>query len=813
MPIDGAVVNRSSFIRNTSEDFSGVIGSAWDSPGSCTITNCILLGNNVGADPIDFAAEEGKSADSNWFGSTAGNYKANPGCLFANAWNYINFTRAIDNATGQYAFGAELWLYNRTSVEATAVATENYTLPVIRLAGFTEGAEISTGGALVLSQAGYVSAAFTPMLNTTSYTVGFVYPGITGIGDQLTFNRTIRVNVGEGQNLTYNRTAPKTESVQALENGEAVPNAVLAGKTLTISIGDQNHTFTLAGDGSFLMDLGNVTPGTHEIALFVPGFAPSVTEIVGAKLFTPISITALASVFVGEEVLITVTLNENATGNVTLNVRNETAYNESFNATIHDGNAALSIDGLAAGTYTVNATYAGDDNFLPNTTITTFAVLPLAPYAVSVSADPAGGGTVSGTGNYTPGSTVTVTAQPQTGYDFVSWTESGAVVSENAIYAFTAEKARELVAGFVKKTFLISFLNYDGTGLLNATVAYGETPQYTGQTPVKPATDAKTYAFTGWEPAITAVTGPKNYTAVFSEADATYTIRFLNYDGSELLNATVAYGQTPQYTGQTPVKPEDAQYTYSFSAWSPEIVPVNGSATYTAAFNATAKTPQYYDWTPPAETRFDVVYTDNGGSLSNFERVRTYNDGIFTDVDPEGWYYENVAAAYEFSLMDGTADEIFGVGKYLKLSETLALACRLHNIYYGGSGSFDQTKDKAWYTVYEDYAVRYGIIVRGQYDLTENATRAQFAEIISAALPEEALKAINDVKTLPDMDAGDPRLPAVLQLYNAGILTGTDDKGTFRPDALILREQAAAMMTRVSDPELRQTFVLAPDLP
>ncbi len=116
-------------------------------------------------------------------------------------------------------------------------------------------------------------------------------------------------------------------------------------------------------------------------------------------------------------------------------------------------------------------------------------------------------------------------------------------------------------------------------------------------------------------------------------------------------------------------------------------------------------------------------------------------------------------------------------------------------------------------TVYEDYAVRYGIIVRGQYDLTENATRAQFAEIISAALPEEALKAINDVKTLPDMDAGDPRLPAVLQLYNAGILTGTDDKGTFRPDALILREQAAAMMTRVSDPELRQTFVLAPDLP
>jgi hypothetical protein len=137
----------------------------------------------------------------------------------------------------------------------------------------------------------------------------------------------------------------------------------------------------------------------------------------------------------------------------------------------------------------------------------------------------------------------------------------------------------------------------------------------------------------------------------------------------------------------------------------------------------------------------------------------------------------------------------------------------MHNIYYGGSGRFDQTKDKVWYTVYEDYAVRYGIIDRGQYDLTENATRAQFAAIISAALPDEALKTINDVKTLPDMDAGDSRLPAVLRLYNAGILTGTDDLGTFRPDARILREQAAAIVTRVADPELRQAFELAPALP
>ena len=102
------------------------------------------------------------------------------------------------------------------------------------------------------------------------------------------------------------------------------------------------------------------------------------------------------------------------------------------------------------------------------------------------------------------------------------------------------------------------------------------------------------------------------------------------------------------------------------------------------------------------------------GSLDNFKRSRTYTDGLFSDVDPKGWYFENVAAAYEFALMEGMGDGTFGVGARLKLSEALALACRMHTIYYGGSGRFDQTKDANWYTVYEDYATKYGIIQKGE---------------------------------------------------------------------------------------------------
>ena len=63
---------------------------------------------------------------------------------------------------------------------------------------------------------------------------------------------------------------------------------------------------------------------------------------------------------------------------------------------------------------------------------------------------------------------------------------------------------------------------------------------------------------------------------------------------------------------------------------------------------------------------------------------------------------------------------------------------------------------------------------------------------------------INDVTALPDVASDDPACAAILRLYNAGILTGVDDKGTFPPDALITREQIAAVVTRAADPGLRK---------
>ncbi len=61
-----------------------------------------------------------------------------------------------------------------------------------------------------------------------------------------------------------------------------------------------------------------------------------------------------------------------------------------------------------------------------------------------------------------------------------------------------------------------------------------------------------------------------------------YTITWTNDDGSVIDETSVFQGSVPQHDDAA--KASDAQYTYAFAGWSPEIVPAVGDATYAATF-------------------------------------------------------------------------------------------------------------------------------------------------------------------------------------------------------------------------------------
>ncbi len=198
----------------------------------------------------------------------------------------------------------------------------------------------------------------------------------------------------------------------------------------------------------------------------------------------------------------------------------------------------------------------------------------------------------------------------------------------------------------------------------------------------------------------------------------------------------------------------------------------------------------------------------SAAGLSNFQKSNTYTPGQFADVPAGSWYAAGVQSAYELGLMTGTGANAFDPSGDLTLAETVVLAARIHSIYTGDGASF--TGGAAWYQPYVDYAIQNGVIPSGAYsDYSATATRAQFASILAAALPSEALPAINTVTVLPDVDANATYAAAALKLYNAGILTGSDAAGTFNPESSIQRSEVATIVTRMADQSQRKTFTLS----
>ena len=186
-----------------------------------------------------------------------------------------------------------------------------------------------------------------------------------------------------------------------------------------------------------------------------------------------------------------------------------------------------------------------------------------------------------------------------TGYTFAGWFTTqadGEQVQDNA--TLTADLT--LYAQWTANSYTVTFEANGGEGSMNQQTFTYDVAQALNQN-----TFTRTgYSFTGWNTQangsgstyvdkaevqnLTTEEGA-NITLYAQWTANTYTIRFVDENGTELQSSEVKYGQTPEYNGETPTKESTAEFHYTFAGWTPQIANVTEEATYKATYTATKR--------------------------------------------------------------------------------------------------------------------------------------------------------------------------------------------------------------------------------
>ena len=185
------------------------------------------------------------------------------------------------------------------------------------------------------------------------------------------------------------------------------------------------------------------------------------------------------------------------------------------------------------------------------------------------------------------------------GYTFAGWFTAqadGTQVQDDA--TLTADLT--LYAQWTANSYTVTFDANGGEGSMNQQTFTYDVAQALNQN-----TFTRTgYSFTGWntqadgngstygdEAEILNLTTEANgsITLYAQWSINSYTIRFVNADGTVLQSSEVEYGQTPAYNGETPTKESTAEFDYTFAGWTPQIANVTEEATYKATYTATRR--------------------------------------------------------------------------------------------------------------------------------------------------------------------------------------------------------------------------------
>ncbi len=175
-----------------------------------------------------------------------------------------------------------------------------------------------------------------------------------------------------------------------------------------------------------------------------------------------------------------------------------------------------------------------------------------------------------------------------------------------------------------------------------------------------------------------------------------------------------------------------------------------------------------------------------------------------TDVKPSAWYYDAVCYAQASGIVIGSDG-----GKYLpkneiSYAECITMAVRIYERYHGITPKDTQGKtEDSWYSPYVRRAQAYGILPSTSLGYTSGATRELLVALFYNTLPKTEFEAAFQYISLPDVASSNKYYKEIIAFYNAGIVRGTDQLGTFRPSSIITRAEVAMVLYTMLQPARR----------
>ena len=487
------------------------------------------------------------------------------GGTVSGAGNFNHGTSTTLTATPATGYAFVNWTKNDAVVSTTATYTFNVTEAGAYVAHFSQNtyaisAVVTPEGSGSVTGTGNYTHGATATLTATA-NEGYSFTNWTDGSTVVSTDATYSFTVEGARSLKANFTL-KTYTIATTAN--PVDGGVVTGA------GTYNHgaTANLTATANTGYTFTNWTKGNEVVATsatYTVTVMEAATYVANFEL-NSYAINATANPTEGGTVNGAGTYNHGATANLTATANTGYTFaNWTKNGAEVSTSASLSVTVTEAADYVANFT--------------------LNSYAISATANPTEGGTVSGAGTYNHGTTANLIATANTGYSFTNWTKNGTVVSTNATLSVTVTEAAAYVANFTLNSYELTVA---ANPIPGGTVSGAGTYNH-GATANLTATANTGYYFVNWTKNGSVVSSSTSCAVTVTEA-AEYVANFTlnSYEVTVSANPTAGgtvSGEGSYNHGATVTLTATPADNYTFTNWTKNGAEVSTDESYT--FTAT----------------------------------------------------------------------------------------------------------------------------------------------------------------------------------------------------------------------------------